>query len=148
MKKNGGVDLIELIIVMAILAIIAIIAIPNVAQQWMRDREAAAVNSLRDIHTAQIAFRDANEGKYAATFDELATVASSFGDKHWPGVKRGYKFSLSGGGDNFSAIAEPVTPGESGRYYYYVDRSGVVRYDSALSVDARSNPVEPMPKVN
>lgn len=52
-RKESGFTLIELMIVIAIIAIIASIAIPNLMSSRMSANEAAAIATLRNLHSAQ-----------------------------------------------------------------------------------------------
>src|SRR5271157_333492 len=52
-RKQKGFSLIELLIVVAVILILAAIAIPNLIQSRMTANEASAVQTLRDINTAE-----------------------------------------------------------------------------------------------
>jgi len=56
MPRNRGFSLIELLIVVAIILIIAAIAIPNMLRARMAANESSAVNSIRQIKTAEVAY--------------------------------------------------------------------------------------------
>lgn len=56
-RKESGFTLIELMIVIAIIAIIASIAIPNLMSSRMSANEAAAIATLRNLHSAQDQFQ-------------------------------------------------------------------------------------------
>jgi len=146
MKKEQGFTLIELLIVVAIIAIIAAIAVPNLLNARMAANETSAVASLRSIASAQIAFSAVNGGIYA-TLPQLKTsgqLDSRFGTG---GLISGYwldqstntvdGISVASGLDvpEFisgirSYIAEPVSPGTTGRYHYVMGTDFVVRYQS------------------
>ena len=55
-RSNSGFSLIELLIVVAVILVIAAIAIPNFIQSRMRANESSAVQSLRNISTAQVVY--------------------------------------------------------------------------------------------
>src|ERR1035441_8686464 len=55
-RQTAGFSLIELLIVVAVILIIAAIAIPNYMQSKMRANESSAVQSLRNISTAEVVY--------------------------------------------------------------------------------------------
>jgi type IV pilus assembly protein PilA len=144
MKKTAGFTLIELMIVVAIIAIIAAIAIPNLLRSRMQSNESAAIGNLRTINGSEVAFHSANS-LYAVTFDELTTATPPFLDGNWAAPKSGYTFTLGGGVDNFTANADPTTPGTTGNRYFYTDSSGVIRFSTAGAADATSTPIGETP---
>jgi prepilin-type N-terminal cleavage/methylation domain-containing protein len=144
MRKNAGFTLIELMIVVAIIAIIAAIAIPNLLRSRMQSNESAAIGNLRTITGSEVAYHSAN-AQYATTFDALTTATPPFLDGNWAAAKSGYNFTLGGTADNFSANADPTTPGTTGNRYFYTDSSGVIRYSTSGAATSTSTPIGEVP---
>ena len=140
-RKHSGFSLIELLIVVAIILIVAAIAIPNLLRARVSAQEAAAVNHLKTVVTA--------ETTYATTYPACGFVpmpalggdgsgpsASGILDNVFPD-REGYHFDInltgpsgscgvtSGAGYNIQA--SPLGPLPSQRYFY-TDGSGVIRF--------------------
>ena len=71
--KQKGFSLIELLIVVAIILIIAAVAIPNLMKSRQRANEAAAVSTLRTLHTSQAAY-NSSYGEIAGFAPTLAAL--------------------------------------------------------------------------
>ena len=143
MKKNSGFTLIELMIVVAIIAIIAAIAIPNLLRSRMSANEAGAAGGIRTISTGEVAYQAAGIdsttngiGKYA-TMTSLGTGTTPFIDSALSsGNKQGYAFTATPTLENnavprYTATATPQLVNKTGIKAYFVDESGVIRFDGA-----------------
>lgn len=64
MKNEHGFSLVELLIVVAIIAIIAAIAVPSLLTSRMAANEASAIQGLRTIGSAEIAFAATNNQQF------------------------------------------------------------------------------------
>ena len=156
-RHRAGFSLIEVIVVIAVIMIIAAIAIPRLLKAKMVANESAAVASLRAISTVQIAY----DATYAQGF---APTLASLGPPPAPpptplkadlvdavlasGIRNGYSFvyvAIDNGGtgkpDAFTVNANPVSPGQTGEKYFYVDQTNVIRYKFGGPADANSSPV-------
>ena len=152
MDRARGFTLIELMIVIAIIAIVAAIAVPNFLESRKRGNEASAVSSLRAIFAAQTIYTDRDrDGNGAAdvarSFPVLGSLLPPTLTSSTTPEKSGYRFAFYDPGPTpsplvWSVHADPISPGRSGDRYYYIDETGVIRWETDRTAGASSPPLE------
>jgi len=154
-RKQTGFSLIELLIVVAIILILAAIAIPNLIQSKMTANEASAVQTLRDINTAESMYSIQFGNGFSTDLPSLggttgavtSTNAQLIPDPvaQAPNIKDGFNFTYAvtgnngpnGSPSNYTVNANPVVPGSTGHRYFYTDESFAIRANP--SAPATSN---------
>jgi len=127
-QRNKGFTLIELMIVIAIIAIIAAIAIPNLLAAKASANETSAKSSLRTLVTTSEQFRT-SQGAYPGSLTDLNT-AGYIDSSLSSGTKSDYVFTYTPGAGVWSCTASPTTFGSTGSVHFFVDQSGVIRFDT------------------
>jgi hypothetical protein len=129
------------------IAIIAALAIPNLIEARKGSNEAFAIGAMRTLTTAQALFREGDKDRdtvldYAASLEELAN-AGLIDRVLASGTKQGYVFRIVKADEfTFQAEAFPATPGKSGDRSFFVDESGVIRWERApLKAGPESRPI-------
>ncbi|MEE2856376.1 MAG: prepilin-type N-terminal cleavage/methylation domain-containing protein [Planctomycetota bacterium] len=139
-RTDSGFTLIELMIVVSIIAVIAAIAIPNLRASLAGSREAAAIGSLRTISTAAEQYR-IKVGDYPVGLTELSSQFPGLIDEELgQGQRNGYLFAMVPVGDGYGCTADPDQSPEA--RYFYVDHTGVIRYEPDTTAGPASSPIQ------
>jgi len=153
---QAGFSLIELLIVVAIILIIAAIAIPDYLNTKMAANEASAVESMRTIQTAIIAYSTSYPAiGYPALLSDLGSGGASpcvaaanqaclIDQLLATGTKGGYiltyvQDTTTTPSTGYTINADPISRGRTGRRSFFTDTPGVIRFNPA----APATPTDP-----
>lgn len=142
MRQKDGFTLIELMIVITIIAIIAAIALPSLLRARIQSNEAAAVGNLRAVATGQISYHGA-KGNYG-DFNDLLSKTPPWVDGTWAdgAVKSGYVYTMPLIEANaFAVNADPQEVNMTGVKHFFVNASGVIRWNIGGPADENSEPI-------
>jgi prepilin-type N-terminal cleavage/methylation domain-containing protein len=139
MKKQSGFSLLELLMVVVIIGVIAAIAIPGLRRARQNAYMGSAIQSLRVITTAQHLYE--RKYKVYATLAQLipeGSIDTNLGN----GSKSNYSFNitLGAGSKSFTCTASPQED-QSVLDYFFVDESGVIRFNTGAPADVTSMPI-------
>ena len=143
-SAHAGFSLVEVLVVVMVILIIAAIAIPNLVHSKMSANEAAAVASMKAVHTAELLYQSAypdvgfsgslpNLGSHGSNCQKpTSTNACIIMDEALTsGLKSGYIFDLVNDGNKPStAYSVNATPESSatGRCAVGSSQSGELRF--------------------
>ena len=142
LKNNRtGFTLLELMLVVTIIAIVATIAIPGITNARIAANEASAISTVRTISTVNVQYR-IRFGQFAGSLNDLQ--AENYIDSSGANpTKAGYTFAYVGNPTTFAFNGNPTNPGQSGYRYFFVDGSGVIRFNLAAPASAADPAVAP-----
>jgi len=156
-SSTQGFSLIELLIVVAVILIIAAIAIPNFVKSKMRANEAAAVQNLRNITTAEVIYSTTYAIGFSPDLPSLGgngtnvtqTSAELIDEVLASSQKSGYQFAYvvlttdsQGNVTSYSLNADPLVPNYTGMRHFYADQTAVIRENDTAPASATDNPLQ------
>lgn len=145
---DDGFTLIEIMIVVSIIATLAALAIPIFITVRINANEAVAIASCNVIYSAcQSYYSNVTPNTFPPNLDALGAPASN--PPYLPSnlaidkQKQGYSFSyVLNNPRSFSLNADPITPNTTGKRYFFVDESGVIRAKTGGPAGPGDPPVE------
>lgn len=129
-------------VALLVLAVLIAIATPRLLDMRITSNEVSARAGLKAIYSAVQLYCE-EKNAYPENLSDLAGSDSSvgyIGADIASGLKDGYNYSFSlEGTQSFSARANPAVPGKTGKKYFYIDETGVIRF----SAESEAGPDDP-----
>jgi type IV pilus assembly protein PilA len=153
--SSKGFSLIELLIVVAVILIVAAIAIPNYIQSKMRANEAAAVQNLRNISTAELLYSSTYGIDFSTNLLQLSGTsvnpnqnsAGLIDEVLASGFKQGYVIvytplttDAQGNTATYSVNADPQSQ-STGQRHFYTDQTCVIRTNISTAAGPTDLPI-------
>ncbi|MDP2923390.1 MAG: type II secretion system protein [Candidatus Omnitrophota bacterium] len=138
--------LIEIMVVLAIILILVTLVIPNILRLRINSNEIAAVSNLNTLGKAAQQYCMQNGYKYPQNLTDLTLPTSNppyISQELASGSLSGYLFAYTYvDDDNFYVKANPKSVGKTGVRYFYLDETGVIRYNLEQEAGANDPPVK------
>ncbi len=135
--RQGGFTLVEILIIVALVIILATMAAPNILRSRVNANEGTAVGNLRSINNACQLYH-LNQDQYPEALADLSNTTPPYLDSTLAsGEKQSYKFVYKlVSSDQFTVNANPISTGLLRGKYFYMDETGVIRYNSTGPADS------------
>jgi type IV pilus assembly protein PilA len=157
-SRKAGFSLIELMIVVAVIMIIAALAVPQLLRARMAANESAAVSALRTLATQEANYDSAWGPGFSPTLAAMgppspgnpatAAKADLVDQVLASGLRGGYQFLytplIPSGGTaptGYTVNANPISPGITGEWFFYLDQSNVIRQNDGSPASVSSSPL-------
>jgi competence protein ComGC len=130
---------------LVVFLMIGYVAVPNIFRSRISTNEAAAVETLKTIHVAAASYQVEHDA-YPASLQELSSEGLVALDSQLTsmGVHSGYQFAYkpTASQKGYVIHADPVFI-HTGQRHFYMDASGVIRYETGQTAGANSQSVAP-----
>jgi type II secretory pathway pseudopilin PulG len=131
-KKAGSALVIRRLVGVAIVVLIPVLAISSVLRSYQAEQESSALLRIHAINAAEKAYRTKNGGRVGSL---LQLITAGALDPHFA-FDSGYNFAVVTSSSGYTATATPRSTG-NGRYGYYSEPDGVIRYQSSVTADCK-----------
>ena len=125
--------------VLAVLGVLTAIFVPRLLNSRIAANEAAALAGLKAIYSAVNLYYEDTD-LYPDTLSDLVEPNSSISyidPQLASGSKDGYDYEYASSAvQDFSLNANPVVPGNTGKRYFYIDETGVIRVNDEGEADS------------
>jgi len=156
MKRQKGFSLIELLIVIAVILLLSGIAIPSLIRSRMVGNETSAVQTLKQMTAASVAYQIQCDN---LGFESSLTLLGSGSGDCTSGAnlldnvlggstapqKSGYVFTFTGDGQTpsvaYTIQADPLSS-YSGSRHFFVDQTGIIRQNDTTPATASDSPLQ------
>lgn len=167
-RNRKGFTLVEIAVSIGVILVVMAMAMPHLLKMYMVGNEAAVVQAVRSVVQALESYRVREsrgnlKGVYPALLTELTVVrrgVPAYLDSRFRGVARpfgewkGYRFNYRASsqsqtvgnitytvGTGYFLRAEPIRRGITGQSSFFVDQTGVVRFNTQGPAGAGDTPV-------
>jgi type IV pilus assembly protein PilA len=154
-RRHAGFSLIELLVVVAVMLIIAGIAVPALLRSRIASNEAAVTASMRVITSMNVRYMLTFQQGFAPDLHSLGpppmgsqpsgAAADLIDSVLASGIKSGYSLVYvpldpagTGTPTGFTLNANPVSPGQTGNRYFYVDQTNTIHVSTSGPADRNS----------